>query len=52
MIVQDGMTKKTMELQKMLLNLLETKLFAVCKVTRDNRGKNTRGVDKVRSLAP
>jgi RNA-directed DNA polymerase len=39
-------------LQKVLVNLLETKLLAVRKVTQDNRGKKTAGVDGVRLLAP
>ena len=40
------------KLQKVLLSLLEAKLLAVRKVTQDNRGKKTAGVDGVRLLAP
>jgi RNA-directed DNA polymerase len=44
----NGVTK----LQKILINLLEAKLLAVRKVTQDNRGKKTAGVDGVKSLSP
>jgi len=40
------------KLQKILINLPEAKLLAVRKITQDNRGKKTAGVDGVRSLAP
>ena len=40
------------KLQKILINLPEAKLLAVRKITQDNRGKKTAGVDSVRSLAP
>ena len=39
-------------LQKILINLLETKLLAVRKVTQDNRGKKTAGIDGVKLLTP
>jgi RNA-directed DNA polymerase len=35
-------------LQKILISLSEAKLLAVRKVTQDNRGKKTAGVDGVR----
>lgn len=40
------------KLQKTLINLLEAKLLAVRKVTQDNRGKKTAGVDGISFLAP
>ena len=43
---------KVIKLQKILINLLEAKLLAVRKVTQDNRGKKTAGVDGIRLLAP
>ncbi len=42
---------KVIKLQKILINLLEAKLLAVRKVTQDNRGKKTAGVDGVGLLA-
>ena len=43
---------EVIKLQKILINLLEAKLLATRKVTQDNRGKKTAGVDGVRLLAP
>lgn len=43
---------EVIKLQKILINLPEAKLLAVRKVTQDNRGKKTAGVDGVRLLAP
>ena len=40
------------KLQKILINLLEAKLLAVRKVTQDNRGKTTPGVDGIKILTP
>lgn len=40
------------KLQKVLISLSEAKLLAVRKVTQDNRGKKTAGVDGVRLVAP
>ena len=40
------------KLQKILINLLEAKLLAVRKVTQDNRGKKTAGVDGITFLTP
>lgn len=45
-------SNEVIKLQKMLINLIEAKLLAVRKVTQDNRGKVTPGVDGVKSLAP
>jgi RNA-directed DNA polymerase len=39
-------------LQKLLINNQAAKLLAVRRVTQDNRGKNTAGVDGVRTLTP
>lgn len=39
-------------LQKIIIKSAEAKLLAVRKVTQDNRGKNTAGIDKVKSLNP
>jgi RNA-directed DNA polymerase len=38
---------RVIKLQKILINLPEAKLLAVRKVTQDNRGKKTAGVDGV-----
>jgi len=43
---------KVIKLQKILINLLGAKFLAVRKVTQDNRGKKTAGVDGVHLLAP
>ncbi len=43
---------QVIKLQKILSNLIETKLLAVRKVTQDNRGKKTAGVDGVKFLSP
>jgi RNA-directed DNA polymerase len=45
-------SNEVIKLQKMLINLIEAKLLAVRKVTQDNRGKATPGVDGVKALAP
>ncbi|MFO0801965.1 MAG: group II intron reverse transcriptase/maturase [Gemmataceae bacterium] len=48
----DGDSKKVRSLQKLLLNNRAAKLLAVRRVTQDNRGKNTAGVDGISSLTP
>ena len=40
------------KIQKTLLNSYYAKLFAVRKVSQDNQGKKTGGVDKIKSLTP
>lgn len=40
------------KLQKILINLFEAKLLAIRKVTQDNRGKKSAGVDGVKLLTP
>jgi len=42
--------KQVRKLQKTLLNCFEAKLLAVRKVTQDNRGKKTAGIDGVASI--
>jgi RNA-directed DNA polymerase len=44
--------KEVHELQRVLRNLFEAKLLAVRRVTQDNTGKKTAGVDGVKSLSP
>ena len=48
----DGDTRKGRRLQKTLLNSYYNRLLSVRKVTQDNQGKKTAGVDKVKSLTP
>lgn len=47
-----GDVKKVHRLQRLLLNSFYAKLLAVRKVTQDNQGKKTAGVDGVKSLSP
>ena len=42
--------QQVIKLQKTLINLFEAKLLAVRKVTQDNRGKKTPGVDGISNL--
>lgn len=44
--------RKLRRLQKTLLNSYNAKLLAVRKVSQDNKGKKTAGVDGIKSLAP
>ena len=39
-------------LQKIMIDLPEAKLLAVRRITQDNRGKNTPGIDGINSLTP
>ncbi|EAZ92119.1 group II intron reverse transcriptase/maturase [Crocosphaera chwakensis] len=48
----NGNIKKVRKLQKTLLNSYYAKLLAVRKVTQENKGKKTAGVDGVKSLTP
>ena len=48
----NGDVKKGKRLQKTLINSYNSRLLAVRKVSQDNRGKKTAGVDKVKSLTP
>ena len=47
-----GDEKKGRRLQKTLINSYYNRLLSVRKVTQDNQGKKTAGVDKVKSLTP
>ena len=47
-----GDVKKGRRLQKTLINSYYNRLLAVRKVTQDNQGRKTAGVDKVKSLTP
>src|SRR5258708_34165878 len=49
---QRGDTKTVHRLQRLLMTSQAAKLLAVRKVTQDNRGKKTAGVDGVKSLTP
>jgi len=47
-----GNVRKGRRLQKTLIKSYYNRLLAVRKVTQDNQGKKTAGVDKVKSLTP
>jgi RNA-directed DNA polymerase len=47
-----GDVKIVRKLQRLLIRSRSTKLLAVRKVTQDNRGKRTAGIDGVKSLTP
>jgi RNA-directed DNA polymerase len=47
-----GDVKAVRKLQKTLINSWSAKCIAVPKVTQDNQGKNTAGVDGVKTLSP
>src|SRR5919199_23164 len=49
---QRGDIKALRKLQKMLMNSWSAKTLAVRRVTQDNQGKKTAGVDGVKSLTP
>lgn len=49
---QAGDIQKVHRLQRLLLSSRAAKLLAVRRVTQDNQGKNTAGVDGVKSLKP
>ncbi len=49
---QNGDTKTVTKLQKLLVKSKSAKLLAVRKVTQDNTGKNTPGIDGVANVAP
>ena len=49
---QRGDTRTLHRLQRLLITSRAAKLLAVRKVTQDNRGKKTAGVDGVKSLTP
>ncbi len=47
-----GDVKKARKLQKTLMRSWSNKVLAVRKVTQDNRGRATAGVDGIKSLSP
>ena len=49
---RQGNKKKVRQLQKTLMRSWSNRLLAVRKVSQDNRGKKTAGVDGVKSLSP
>lgn len=48
----NGNVIKARKIQKTLLNSYHAKLLAVRKISQDNQGKKTGGVDKIKSLTP
>ncbi len=49
---QNGNTRKVEKLQKVLMKSEAARLLAVRRVTQDNQGKKTAGVDGVKSILP
>ncbi|MBK7916615.1 MAG: group II intron reverse transcriptase/maturase [Chloroflexi bacterium] len=49
---QRGDTKAIHKLQRLLISSWSARCLAVRRVTQDNRGKNTAGVDGIKSLTP
>ncbi len=49
---RNGEQKLVKKLQRLLVNSRSAKLLAVRKVTQDNRGKRTAGVDGIKTLKP
>jgi RNA-directed DNA polymerase len=49
---QHGNTRKVQKLQKLLMKSQAARLLAVRRVTQDNQGKKTAGVDGVKSVHP
>lgn len=49
---QRGDVRTVRKLQKMLMNSWSAKCIAVRQVTQDNQGKNTAGVDGIKTLSP
>lgn len=47
-----GEMRQVRQLQKTLMNSWSNKVLAVRRVTQDNRGRNTAGVDGIKSLTP
>jgi RNA-directed DNA polymerase len=47
-----GDTQAVHKLQRLLVNSWSAKCLAVRRVTQDNRGKNTAGIDGIKSLTP
>src|SRR5216110_3896914 len=49
---QIGNTRKVQKLQKLLMKSESARLLAVRRVTQDNQGKKTAGIDGVKSVSP
>ena len=49
---QQNNRKKVHKLQRLLMNSRSGRLLAVRRVTQDNQGKKTAGIDGVKSLTP
>jgi RNA-directed DNA polymerase len=49
---QQGNTRKVQKLQKLLMKSEAARLLAVRRVTQDNQGKKTAGVDGIKSVKP
>ena len=49
---QHGHVRTARKLQKLLVKSWYARLLAVRRVTQDNRGKHTAGIDGVKSLTP
>src|SRR5437899_7777048 len=49
---QRGETRKVEKLQKLLMKSKSARLLAVRRVTQDNQGKKTAGIDGVKSVNP
>jgi RNA-directed DNA polymerase len=49
---QRGETRKVAKLQKLLMKSISARLLAVRRVTQDNQGKKTAGIDGVKSVPP
>ncbi len=49
---QRGETRKVEKLQKLLMKSKSARLLAVRRVTQDNQGKKTAGIDGVKSVSP
>src|SRR6266487_4457976 len=49
---QRGETRKVEKLQKLLMKSKSARLLAVRRVTQDNQGKKTAGIDGVKSVPP
>jgi len=49
---QQGKTRKVQKLQKLLMKSEAARLLAVRRVTQDNQGKKTAGVDGIKSIKP
>lgn len=49
---QDGRVRTARKLQKLLMKSWYARLLAVRRITQDNKGKRTAGIDGVKSLTP